>query len=80
MVYFSDHGTDIEVKRKPYFNGFDTVRVPLFIYLSDEYKMRYSETYKILKQHKDYYITNDLIFNLMLGIMQIKCDSVPFEG
>ena len=79
MVYFSDHGTDIEVKRKPYFNGFDTVRVPLFIYLSDEYKMRYSETYKNLKQHKDYYITNDLIFNLMLGIMQIKCDRVPFE-
>lgn len=79
MVYFSDHGTDIEEKRKPYFNGFDTVRVPLFIYLSDEYKKRYSETYKNLKQHKDYYITNDLIFNLMLGIMQIKCDSVPFE-
>lgn len=79
MVYFSDHGTPIGTKRVPYFDGFDTVRVPFFVYLSNEYKHRYSETYEILMKHKEYYITNDLVFNLMLGLMQIKCNKVSFK-
>ena len=39
----------------------------------------YSVIYEVLMKHKEYYITNDLIFNLILGLMQIKCDKVPFE-
>ena len=79
MVYFSDHGTPIGTKRVPYFDGFDTVRVPFFVYLSNEYKHKYSETYEVLMKHKEYYITNDLVFNLMLGLMQIKCNKVSFK-
>lgn len=79
MVYFSDHGSEINQPRKPYFTSFNMVTIPLFVYLSDVYKQRYGDTYRILRDHEDAYITNDLLYNLVAGILQVKGDVVCEE-
>lgn len=79
MVYFSDHGSEINQPRKPYFTSFNMVMIPLFVYLSDAYKQCYEETYHILRDHEDAYITNDLLYNLVAGILQVKGDVVCEE-
>lgn len=72
MVYFSDHGTVPDWKRHPDKNPFAANRIPLFVYLSDEYKATYPETAAALTANKDKYFTNDLIYDMMCGIFNIK--------
>ena len=72
MVYFSDHGSDIGIKRKPYFTGFQAVRIPFFVYLSKNYQNLYPDTYQSLVTNSTQYFTNDLIFNLIAGLLQTK--------
>ena len=72
MVYFSDHGTVPDWKRHPDKNPFTSLRIPLFVYLSDEYKNLYPDTTKTLIANKDKYFTNDLIYDMMCGILNIK--------
>ena len=72
MVYFSDHGTVPDWKRHPDKNPFTSLRIPLFVYLSDEYKNLYPDTAKTLIENKDKYFTNDLIYDMMCGILNIK--------
>ena len=79
MVYFSDRGTPIVTKKSLILTGLIQLEYRfLFIYRTN-IKHMYSEIYEVLMKHKEYYITNDFIFNLILGLMQIKCDKVPFE-
>lgn len=77
MVYFSDHGVEIGRKRMPNFTGFEDVRIPVFTYLSDEYKGLFPETAKSLRMNEDKYFVNDLIFNFIVGLLQIKSDLFP---
>lgn len=72
MVYFSDHATIPDKRRSSNFDGFATVRIPMFIYLADEYIAKYPDTYSALKNNKDKYFTNDLAYELMCGIFNIK--------
>lgn len=72
MVYFSDHGCIPDRKRHPDKNPFAMNRIPLFVYLSDEYKATYPETAAALTANKDKYFTNDLIYDMMCGIFNIK--------
>ena len=72
MVYFSDHGSLIGQKRKSSFAGFENVRIPFFVYLSDEYKARFPNTALVLEKHRSSYFTNDLIFDLLCGLLQIN--------
>ncbi len=72
MLYFSDHATIPDKRRSPNFDGFGTVRIPMFTYFSDEYIGKYPETYKTLLGNKKQYFTNDLVYDLMCGIFNIK--------
>ena len=72
MVYFSDHATIPDKRRSSNFDGFATVRIPMFVYLSDEYIAKYPDTYSALKENKDKYFTNDLAYELMCGVFNIK--------
>lgn len=70
MVYASDHGEDME-----YFHGdgkftWEMARIPLFVYLSDSYQKEYPETAKELALHKDDIFTNDLMYDLVCGILR----------
>ena len=72
MVYFSDHATIPDKRRSPNFGGFATVRIPLFTYLADEYISTHPEIYSALKANRDKYWTNDLAYELICGILDIK--------
>lgn len=72
MVYFSDHATIPDKRRSPNFGGFATVRIPLFTYLADDYISKHPEVYSALKANRDKYWTNDLAYELICGILDIK--------
>ena len=72
MVYFSDHGSLIGQKRKSYFTGFEDTRIPLFVYLSDAYQKAFPESAAALRSHTLSYFTNDLIFDLLCGLLKVK--------
>lgn len=71
MLYFSDHATVPDKRRSPNFDGFGYVRIPMFTYFSDEYIEKYPDTYNTLKNNKNKYFTNDLVYELMCGIFNI---------
>ncbi len=71
MVYFSDHGSDPNRKRHPDKAAFTFLRIPFFVYLSDEYRTLYPERTAALTANKDKYFTNDLMYEAMCGIFNI---------
>lgn len=72
LVYFSDHATIPDKRRSPNFSGFANVRIPFFTYLSNEYIKNNSDIYNNLKINQDKFVTNDLIYDFMCGIFNIK--------
>jgi len=72
MVYFSDHGTIPDKRRSPDFKGFGMVRIPLFVYLSDEYRQQHPARYAALSAHRNSYFTDDLIYELVCGLLDVK--------
>ena len=72
MVYFSDHATIPDKRRSPNFGGFANVRIPLFTYFADEYISNHHHVYSALKANRDKYWTNDLAYELICGILDIK--------
>ena len=72
MLYFSDHGLNPIRKRHPELSDFISLRIPMFLYLSPEYKTLYPETAATLRSHADSYFTNDLIYEMVAGILNIK--------
>ena len=72
MVYFSDHGENIEYGHFPEGFTFDMVRIPMWIYLSEVYQKAYPNVMPVLREHASSYYTNDMMYNLMLALMQIR--------
>lgn len=71
MVYFSDHGGIPDMRRSPRFLGFKMVRIPMWIYMSDNYQKQHAQVAEALKGHRDSYFTNDLVYELMCGIFDV---------
>ena len=69
MIYFSDHGEDLQISHNPDVFSFDMVRVPMFVYLSPNYEKNFPEQVETLNLHKEEYFTNDLIFDTVCGIL-----------
>lgn len=46
--------------------------IPLYMTFSNEYMKDHPDKVTALQNHKNHIFTNDLIFNLMIGIMEIK--------
>lgn len=72
MIYFSDHATIPDKRRSPNFDGFGSVRIPMFTYFSDEYIAKHNDIYQNLIKNQNNYFTNDLVYELMCGIFDIK--------
>ena len=85
MVYFSDHATVPDKRRSPNFEGLASVRIPFFTYFSDEYISQHKEVSATLKKHANLYWTNDLAYELLCSIFDIKsnrfdeANSLAFE-
>lgn len=72
MVYFSDHATVPDKRRSPNFEGLASVRIPFFTYFANEYIAQHQEVYDTLKKHENFYWTNDLAYELLCSILDIK--------
>ncbi|WP_295235616.1 phosphoethanolamine transferase [Veillonella sp.] len=70
MIYFSDHGESLHHSHNPDIFDFDMTRIPLWVYVSPEYEAAYPETTSILRDHERKYFTNDLLYDLVAGILQ----------
>ena len=74
LLYFSDHGADPRIKRRPGSVAFISLRIPMFLYLSETYQKLYPETAAVLRQHQDSYFTNDLMYETVCGILNLHSD------
>ena len=72
MLYFSDHGTDPYGRRNPDVNTFVANRIPMFVYLSPEYQKLYPQTTEALKHNEAMYFTNDLVYDMVCGLLNIQ--------
>lgn len=69
MVYCSDHGEDMK-----YFHGdstftWDMVYTPAFVYLAPDYRKSHQAVADHLRRHADKVFTNDLIYDMVSGIL-----------
>lgn len=76
IIYFSDHGDAVkrDQKHTPGMFGFDMARVPFWIYLGSDYRSRHPQIAKRLKERLNSCFTNDMIYDTILGIMNIETD------
>lgn len=78
IVYFSDHGEGIDENLQHDNNKYvpQMTRIPFIVYLSNSFKNNQQEKYTKIKESANRYFTNDLIFNTMFGLMNVKLDGV----
>lgn len=69
MLYFSDHGDNLEHGHGPDVRTFDTLRIPMFLYLSPDYQQVYPQRTDLLKKRAADYFTNDMVYNTLCGIL-----------
>lgn len=69
MIYFSDHGESLEKSHNPDTFDFTMARIPFWVYLSPTYRAAYPETARTLEQNESQYFTNDLLYDVMSGLM-----------
>ncbi len=74
MVYFSDHGEDIdkELGHEASKFTFTMARIPLVIFMSPNFEQKYPDIVMGLTHNKDVPFTNDLIFNLQCALMGLE--------
>ncbi len=77
MLYFSDHSEELDKKlgHDPAIFDPAMTTIPLVFWFSDDYQKHHATTTNVLKSHVNEYFTNDLIFDLMLGIMGIEINT-----
>lgn len=71
MIYFSDHGNDPNRSRDPDSTKFIFLRIPMFIYYSDNYKKANPTIVNNIAINKDKYFSNDLLYDFVCGVLNI---------
>lgn len=80
MLYFSDHATIPNKRRSPQFNGYGMVRIPMFVYCSDRFIARHRDRYDALKANSQRHFTNDLVYELMCGLIDVESNRFEPEN
>ena len=78
MIYFSDHGEDLEISHNPDMFRFEMLRIPLFIYVSPEYEKIFPDRVTTLEKNRKNHFTNDLIYDTFCGLINApsnRCDA-----
>ena len=72
LVYFSDHGENMEHfhSTSPFF--YDMVHIPFFVYLSPDYQAAHPSLMPVLKSHEKRPFTNDLAFDTATGLWRAR--------
>lgn len=73
LIYFSDHGEDVEDNLGHNSAKFQPVmaKIPFYMMFSTSYMQDYGDRYRQLLKQKNSMFTNDLVYNTMLGVMGI---------
>ena len=69
MICFSDHGENLKISHNPDVFSFDMVRIPMWIWLSNEYRAALPEQSDRLIAHREKYFTNDMIYDTISGML-----------
>lgn len=69
MIYFSDHGEDLEISHNPDVFRFEMLRIPMFVYFSPEYEKIFPEKVFTLENRREEYFTNDMFYDTFCGII-----------
>ncbi len=72
MVYFSDHADVPDRHRQPNFGGFRDTRIPLMIWMGDDFLEKRPKRAEALKKNSQRYWTNDLTYELLCGLMDAE--------
>lgn len=74
LVFFSDHGDDPEGNRGHEATKFTwtMAHIPLGIMTSEDFRRHRPGTWRTLEAHRDRYWTNDLLYNLMVDLLDIQ--------
>ena len=82
LMYFSDHGEDIKNQTRHDVNKFtfDMTRVPMYVYFSDEFIEANPEIYDNMNHNKDNVFTNDLVFDVIMGMMGTRIPNIYDEA
>ena len=73
LIMFSDHGEDMKEQHTPEPERFtwSMVRIPTWFYFSDSYATKYPDRLHALKQNANKPWTNDLVFDVVLGLTNV---------
>lgn len=71
MLYFSDHGEDYDLGHGPAIKKWSTLRIPMWIYLSPQYREIHREETANLLLHQHAYFTNDMLYNTLCGLLDM---------
>ena len=69
MVYFSDHGENLEISHNPDVFSFDMVRIPFWVYISPGYQAAMPRHSAALYDHQHRYFTNDMLYDTISGLL-----------
>lgn len=72
MIYTSDHGEDMVRGHGEGGFTFSMVHTPVFFYFSPKYRNNFPEIVSNVEKHKDEFFTNDLMFDTLCGILNVK--------
>ncbi len=74
LIYYSDHGESVIDGKSHNYDLFvpAMTKIPLFFWYSSGYAARYPQTIANLRANKDKVFTNDLIFELAVGVNHIS--------
>ena len=77
MLYFSDHGEAIDEDASHGVDNFmfSMVRIPLVIFVSENYRANNPDLVEALYAHRSDVFTNDLIYDAMLGMMSVRVEN-----
>lgn len=82
LTYLADHGEDPVGRRGHNSAQFtqEMSEIPMIIWASELYKKNYLDRYSALSLNKDRYFTNDLLFDTMLGILNVKTEKLSVKN
>ena len=74
LSYMSDHADDVinMLGHNSAMFTYTMTQIPMLFWFSDTYKKRYSHQYKTLQKHTNTLFSNDLWYDTLIGLMNIK--------
>lgn len=74
MIYTADHGENMEYGHTTSPVKEDMLSIPLWIYLSPQYMSYNANSLPTLKSHQEDFVTNDTLYDTLVGLLQINCN------